>query len=115
MEGKNALKLIGSVAVAVPADYTRHICEAATSIYMGKVREAVKRAHYNQNRFASHRLCRWLFVLQPSISAYPSARSDRKRGLAKLPLDDGPLRNCGIRPGRQLQHCRALAIAQARD
>jgi hypothetical protein len=55
------------------------------------------------------------FVLHPSISAYPSARSDRKRGLAKLPLDDGLLRSCGTRPGRQLQHSRALAIAQARD
>ena len=40
---KNALKLIGSVAVAVPADYTRHICEAQLCIYMGKVGEAVKR------------------------------------------------------------------------
>jgi hypothetical protein len=37
-----------------------------------------------------------------AISAYPSARSDRKRGLAKLRLDDDPLRRCGIRPGRQL-------------
>ena len=32
-----------------------------------------------------------------------------------LPLDDGFLRSCGTRPGRQLQHSRALAIAQARD
>ena len=63
-----------------------------------------------------HRLCcRWLFVLHPSISADPSARSDRKQGLAKLRLDDGPPRSCGTRAGRQLQHCRALAIAQARD
>jgi hypothetical protein len=68
----------------------------------------------SQSRIASHRLCRWLFVLHPSISAYPSARSDRKRGLAKLRLD-GPLRSCGTRAGRQLQYCRALAIAQARD
>jgi hypothetical protein len=51
----------------------------------------------------------------PSISAYPSARSDRKRGHAKLRLDDSPLRSCGTRAGRQLQHCRALAGAQARD
>ena len=57
----------------------------------------------------------WFFVLHPSISAYPSARSDRKRGFAKLPFDDGLLRSCGTRPGRQLQHSRALAIAQARD
>ena len=41
--------------------------------------------------------------------------SDRKRGLAKLRLDDGLLRGCSTRAGRQLQHCRALAIAQARD
>src|SRR3954463_4138882 len=64
---------------------------------------------------ASHRHSRWFFVLHPSISAYPSARSDRKRGLAKLPFDDGLLRSCGTRPGRQLQYSRALAIAQARD
>ena len=50
-----------------------------------------------------------------AISAYPSARSDRKRGLAKLRLDDGPLRRCGIRPGRHLQHCRTLAFAKMRD
>ena len=69
----------------------------------------------SQSGIASHRHSRWFFVLHPSISAYPSARSDRKRGLAKLPLDDGLLRSCGTRPGRQLQHSRALAIAQARD
>ena len=100
MKGKNALKLIGSVAVAVPADYTRHICEAATSIYMGKVREAVKRAHYNQNRFASHRLVPVALRITHAISAYPSRRSDRKRGLPKLRLDDGLLRSCGARIGR---------------
>jgi len=69
----------------------------------------------SQSGIAAHRLCRRLFVSHPLISAYPSARSDRKRGLAKLWLDDGPLRSCGTRVGRQLQHCRALAIAQARD
>ena len=69
----------------------------------------------SQSGIASHRHRWWFFVLHPSISAYPSARSDRKRGLAKLPLDDGLLRSCGTRPGRQLQHSRALAIAQARD
>ena len=69
----------------------------------------------SQSGIASHRHSRWFFVLHPSISAYPSARSDRKRGLAKLPFDDGLLRSCGTRPGRQLQHSRALAIAQARD
>ncbi len=36
-------------------------------------------------------------------------------GLAKLPLDDDLLRSCGTRPGRQLQHSRALALAQARN
>jgi hypothetical protein len=55
-----------------------------------------------------------LFVLNPS-DTYPYARSVRKRGLAKLRLDGGPLRSCNTRAGRQLQHCRALAIAQARD
>jgi hypothetical protein len=50
------------------------------------------------------------------ISAYSSARSDRKGRLAKLRLDDGPLRGLGgSRAGWQLQHCRALAITQARD
>ena len=51
----------------------------------------------------------------PSISVCETPRSDRKRGLAKLRLDDGLLRGCSTRAGRQLQHCRALAIAQARD
>ena len=69
----------------------------------------------DSQRIMSHRHSRWFFVLHPSISAYPSARSDRKRGLAKLPLDDRLLRSCGTRPGRQLQHCRTLAIAQTRD
>ena len=58
---------------------------------------------------------RWFFVSHPSISAYPSARSDPKRGLAKLPLDDGSSAVAARGPGRQLQHSRALAIAQARD
>lgn len=43
--------------------------EASTGIYMGKVGETVKHpATWGKNRqiqFASHRLCRWLFVLQP--------------------------------------------------
>ena len=40
--GRNALELIGSVAVAVPADYTRHIMKHQSGIYMGKVGETVK-------------------------------------------------------------------------
>ena len=55
-------------------------------------------------------------------SLYCTRRSARIRlrdqiesEFAKLPLDDGLLRSCGTRPGRQLQHSRALAIAQARD
>jgi hypothetical protein len=51
----------------------------------------------------------------PSISICEPPRSDRKRGLAKLRLDDGLLRGCRTRAGRQLQDCGALAIAQARD
>ena len=56
-------------------------------------------------------------------SLYCTRRSARIRlrdqieneDFAKLPFDDGLLRSCGTRPGRQLQHSRALAIAQARD
>ena len=64
------LELIGSVTVAAPADYTKniHIMKQQPSIYMGKVGEAVKHAHLgknNQNRFASHRLHRWLFRIAP--------------------------------------------------
>src|SRR4029077_3080683 len=47
----------------------------------------------------------------PSISICEPPRSDRKRGLAKLRLDDGLLRGCSTRAGRQLQHCRALATS----
>ena len=96
------------------ATYMKH----QSGIYMGKVGETVKHpATWVKIAKAN---CKPPAVpvalrIAAAISAYPSARSDRKRGLAKLRLDDGLLRRCGIRPGRQLQHCRALAIAQARD
>src|ERR1700745_3625194 len=51
----------------------------------------------------------------PSMSISEPPRSDRKRGLAKLRLDDGLLRGCSTRAGRPLQHCRALAIGPTRD
>jgi hypothetical protein len=53
---------------------------------------------------------------RPDICIHPSVSRDldREQGFAKLPLDHGLLRSCGTRAGRQLQHCRALAIAQAR-
>src|SRR5260370_10490792 len=114
----NFLGLIGSSRRGGPADYTRYILTNCL-FYMGKAGETVKHrgplGKNSQSRIASHRMCcRWLFVLHPAISAYPSARSYRKQGLAKLRPDDSPPRTCGTRAGRQLQHCRALAIAQAR-
>ena len=92
--------------------------EASMGIYMGKVGETVK--HPATWVKIAKAICKPPAVpvalrIAAAISAYPSARSDRKRGLAKLRLDDGPLRRCGIRPGWQLQHCRTLAIAQTRD
>jgi len=116
--GKNALKLNGSVTVAVPRRLHVTYYEASMGIYMGKVGETVK--HPATWVKIAKAICKPPAVpvalrIAAAISAYPSARSDRKRGLAKLPLDDGLLRSCGTRPGRQLQYSRALAIAQARD
>ena len=116
--GRNALKLNGSVTVAVPRRLHVTYYEASMGIYMGKVGETVK--HPATWVKIAKAICKPPAVpvalrIAAAISAYPSARSDRKRGLAKLRLDDGLLRSCGTRPGRQLQHSRALAIAQARD
>jgi len=116
--GKNALKLNGSVTVAVPRRLHVTYYEASMGIYMGKVGETVK--HPATWVKIAKAICKPPAVpvalrIAAAISAYPSARSDRKRGLAKLRLDDGLLRGCSTRAGRQLQHCRALAIAQARD
>ena len=100
------LELIGSVTVAAPADYTKniHIMKQQPSIYMGKVGEAVKHAatwvKITKTDLQATGCTGGSFVLHPLINAYPSARSDRKRGLPKLRLDDGPLRSCGTRVGR---------------
>ena len=93
--GRNALKLNGSVTRGGIRRVHVTYYEASMSIYMGKVGETVK--HPATWVKIAKAICKPPAVpvalrIAAAISAYPSARSDRKRGLAKLRLDDGPLR-----------------------
>jgi hypothetical protein len=109
------MELIGSVVVPVPADaiYLNQLL-----VYVEIAGEIVKHA------------APWVKTAKAESqatgcaggSSYCTRRSARIRMRDQIESEDSRscgsttvLRSCGTRAGRQLQYCRALAIAQARD